>query len=43
MAIRAITTNYPESPLQFAETPEQAAIQFAEMQAAGLKPVKVAG
>ena len=43
MAIRAITTNYPESPLRFAETPEQAAIQFAEMQAAGLKPVKVAG
>ena len=31
MAIRAITANYPKSPLRFAETPEQAAIQFAEM------------
>ncbi len=43
MAIRTILLNYPESPLRFAETPEQAAKDFEEMTAAGLKPVRVAG
>jgi hypothetical protein len=41
MAIRAIAANHPDSPIRFAETSEQAAIQFAEMETAGLKPVMV--
>jgi hypothetical protein len=43
MAIHAININYPNSTLQFSETRQQAEIKFAEMEAAGLKPVRVAG
>jgi hypothetical protein len=43
MAIRTILINYPNSPLRFAETPEQAAKDFEEMTVAGLKPVRLAG
>jgi hypothetical protein len=36
-----IRVNYPDSPLRIAATPEEGAAQFAEMEAAGLKPVRV--
>jgi hypothetical protein len=43
MAIRAINVNHPDTTLRFAETPEQAATEYAEMEAAGMKPVRVSG
>lgn len=41
IAIRCVNVNHPQSSLRFASTPEEAAAHFAEMEAAGLKPVRV--
>jgi len=41
VASRCIRINYPDSPLRLSATPEEGAAQFAEMEAAGLRPVRV--
>jgi hypothetical protein len=40
-AARCVSRNYPDSSLRFSATPEEGAAQFREMEAAGLRPVRV--
>jgi hypothetical protein len=43
LAIQCVRFKYPNSPLRFSASPEEAAAEFEEMERAGLKPIKVAG